>query len=418
VVADGGDYPSSVETGGEVVRRFYSLILAIGLATAACGGTTATTTSDAAAAADDQTATTGSETTDPGAGSEDGELTLADFIGGVDYSEFDEADFRAQELEIQQQVAECMAAEGFEYIPFVPSDIGGGFAGFDEEEYVKTYGFGVSTWVLQQDSFGPESDPYAQDPNQDIVEAMDDAERDEYYRLLYGGEPDIITNTPPEELEAMSPEELDEFYNEAYRDWQPDGCYNEASADYYNDTESQAFYEEFGDDLDAFYSQAESDPRMTQAQADWSACMADKGHDFASQEEMYAYFYGDENGEGEFSKKVNELITWPDGGGGFGLVATTIAVAGGGSDSADSSADEPTDEPVEPTDDGVFEPVEPEYDIEELQPYIDEEIAVATANYECSMQMRSVWEEVYQDLEQQFIEQNLDRLTAFKAEHP
>jgi len=389
-----------------VVKRFCILIVAVGFLMAACGGTTSSTTVGPGTTGDDQTTTTGSETTDP---SDDGELTLADFFGGTDYSEFDEADYRAQELEIQQQVAECMAAEGFEYIPFVPSGIGGGFAGFDEEEYVKTYGFGISTWVLQQDSFGPENDPYAQDPNQQIVEAMDDAERDEYYRLLHGGEPEIITNTPPEELEAMSPEELDQFYNEAFQNWEPDGCYNEASSDYYNDGQAQAFYEEFGEDLDAFYLQAESDPRLTQAQADWSTCMADKGHDFASQEEMYAYFYGDENGEGEFSKKVNELITWPDGGGGFGTVATTIAVAGGGTDSGDQS--------VEPTDDGVFEPVQPEYDIEELQPYINEEISVATANYECSRDMQSVWEEVYQDLERQFIEQNLDRLTAFQAEH-
>lgn len=395
------------------MRRFYSLVVVIGLLMAACGGTTAATTTDPGATGDDPT-TTGSVATDPSDSGEtnadNGELALADFIGGIDYSSFDEADFRAQELEIQQQVASCMAAEGFDYIPFVPSDIGGGFAGFDEEEYVTTYGFGISTWVLQQDQMLPENDPYAQDPNQAIVDAMDDAEREEYYRVLYGGEPDIITNTPPEELEAMSPDELEQFYNEAYANWEPDGCYNEASNAYYNDEEAQAFYEEFGEDMDAFYSQAESDPRLTQAQADWSACMAEKGHDFASQEEMYAYFYGDENGEGEFSKKVNELITWPDGGGGFGILpATTIAVAVEGGDSVDDS--------VEPTDDGVFEPVAPQYDIEELQPYIDEEIAVATANYECSQDMQSLYEEIYKDLEQQFIEQNLDRLTAFKAEH-
>ena len=41
-------------------------------------------------------------------------------------------------MEIQQKIAECMAAEGFEYIPFVPSDVGGGFgpkAGLYAEEY-------------------------------------------------------------------------------------------------------------------------------------------------------------------------------------------------------------------------------------------------------------------------------------------
>jgi hypothetical protein len=196
------------------------IVAAFVLLLGACGGTaTETTDTGAPDAANDQsqqdsTGTSGTtdDTTTTTSGSavdagDDGELTLADFIPGA--VQFDEnTDWRAQEMEVQQQVAECMAAEGFEYIPFVPSDVGGGFVGdaFDEEEYVKTYGFGVSTWVLQDQAFqeGEGEDPYASDPNQEIVNAMDEVEQEEYYRVLYGGEPDIITNTPQEELDAMT----------------------------------------------------------------------------------------------------------------------------------------------------------------------------------------------------------------------
>jgi len=400
------------------------IVAAFVLLLGACGGTaTETTDTGAPDAANDQsqqdsTGTSGTtdDTTTTTSGSavdagDDGELTLADFIPGA--VQFDEnTDWRAQEMEVQQQVAECMAAEGFEYIPFVPSDVGGGFVGdaFDEEEYVKTYGFGVSTWVLQDQAFqeGEGEDPYASDPNQEIVNAMDEVEQEEYYRVLYGGEPDIITNTPQEELDAMTEDELNQFYNDAYSNWQSDGCQNTASEDVYGGGGAQEeFWQEFGQDFEDVMTRVESDPRMVDAQTGWSACMADHGYDYASQQDMYAYFYGDENGPGEFQQRVDAVVTWPepvfDEGGGSVVegegssssgVATTIgAVDVGGGDGSYAG---------------------PEYDMEELQPLIDEEIGVATADYECSQPLRDLQENIYTEYQQIFIDENLDRLVAFR----
>jgi hypothetical protein len=389
------------------------MLAVLAMLAAACGGTTTGTTasSDAAATAEAQSGGGDSEqesasTSEAPAGSgeidlgEDGELHLDDFIPGA--QAFDEdTNFRAQEMEIQQKIAECMAAEGFEYIPFVPSDVGGGFE-FDEsdqEEYVKTHGFGVSTWVLQEEAFGydEESDPWADDPNREIQDAMDELEREEYYRVLYGGEPPIIEETPQEELDAMTPEELDQFYMEAYENWQPDGCEPRAYEEAFGGGESDmAFWEEFGEDLDEVFMRVESDPRIVEAQQGWSACMAAKGHDFADQEEMYAYFFGTDSAgewvEGEFQQRVNELIVFPE---------------------PDPSYFENLEEGEEP-DPSLWAP---QYDIELLQPLIDEEIAVATADYECSQDMWELFETVHRELEQQFIEENLDRLMAFKEEH-
>ena len=393
--------------GGDVVKRLLLIFAVLALVVAACGGDTADTEQFGDDASGTEQAQPGegagegeepdAETTPsvPAGSGEEGELTLNDFIPGFNPTDFEEQDWRAEEMRVQQMVAECMAAEGFEYIPFVPSDIGGGFGyeEWDEETYVREYGFGIASWVLEEENsvYEEESDPWADDPNQEIVEAMDEAEREEYYRLLHGSEPEIIMNTPWEEIEAMTPEEQEAFYDEAYANWEPDGCFNEAYETIYSHGEADAFFEEFGDDLDAFYERAQSDPRIVSAQNEWSACMADKGHDYATQEEMYSYFYGDEFGEGEFSQRVNELITWPE---------------------PDPSLLEDMEEGEEPE----FDPslYGPQYDIELLQPLIDEEIAVATANYECSQGMNETWEEIYRDLERQFIEQNMDRLLAFQ----
>ncbi|MCP3997145.1 MAG: hypothetical protein GY722_19115 [bacterium] len=406
------------------MNRLPVMLSALAVVLAACGGTSTETSQDAAAtteaaAGSSTTAAAEEESTDSDGFDlgEDGELSLDDFIPGA-RAWNEETDFRSQEMEIQQSISECMAAEGFEYLPFVPADVPGGF-GFDEfdhEEWVKTQGFGISTWILEEDFMYEEADDaWADDPNMEIVEAMDEFELEEYYRVLHGGEPDIIANTPPEELEAMSEEELMEFYDEAYLNWMPDGCWNEAAEEIYGGGEADmAFWDEFGEDFEDVYSRAESDPRIVEAQIGWSACMAEKGHDYANQEEMWGYFHGYEQGgewvEGEFQKRVDAVVTWPEpvfgeldegviieGEGSVGVATTMVVVGEGGGDE--------------------FEYFGPEYDIEELQPLIDEELAVAWADYECSQDMEEVWEEVYKELEQQFIDENLDRLMAFQEQN-
>lgn len=406
------------------MKRYVSVLAVVAMLAAACGGTTADTeqfdgTLSQTAQSDQTQSTAGNTTAATGGASlddvdlgEDGELTLDDFIPGMQSGPMDESDYRAEEMAIQQQIAECMAAEGFEYVPFVPSDVGGGF-GFEEEdhgEWVKKYGFGISTFVLMEEQFehDEESDPWANDPNNDIVDAMDELEREEYYRILHGGEPQIIEDTPWEEIEAMTLEEQEQFYDEAYRDWEPDGCMNMAYEEAYGGGEAdRAFWEEFGADFEDFWTRVEVDPRIVEAQASWSTCMADKGHDFADQDAMYTYLFGGESAgeyvEGEFSLRVNELITWPGDefgeGGEEGYGETTIASVGEGEDFEEGE---------------YYGPV---YDLELLQPLIDEELSIAVADWECSQDLQDLFETVHKELEQQFLEQNLDRLLSFKEEH-
>jgi len=347
---------------------------------AACGGTTKDTT--------DPGANPGESGTSSSVPADGAPLTLTDFIPGFNPDQFSDTDFRAQELKIQEQVAACMATEGFQYIPFVQSDIGGGLSreDFGGLEYAKEYGLGISTYILQEQGRNQtEEDFKNQDPNQPIIDAMTESEREEYFRLLYGGEPQIIVDTPQSEIEAMSPEERDQFFSEAYDNWQPEGCFYEAQTEAFNQGAAEAFYEEFGDRLSTIFMRVESDPRIVDANKQWAVCMTEKGQDFRDPQAMYEYF----------DSKVNEVMGWSfsqesEGG---GVTGTTFVEEDPG--------------------DGGFG----NYDKEALQAIMDEEITAAVANVECSEDMQKTFETVYKDLEQQFVTENLADLQQFKDEN-
>ncbi|MCL1801400.1 MAG: hypothetical protein FWG25_08590, partial [Promicromonosporaceae bacterium] len=100
------------------------------------------------------------------------------------------ARLRADELVIEEEIAECMAAFGFEYHPVLlwahtpwinsqPWEV--------TEEFAEMYGFGVST-----QPFGPDRDSLGRpldlvDPNLELLEAMSDAEREAWHWALWGG---------------------------------------------------------------------------------------------------------------------------------------------------------------------------------------------------------------------------------------
>ncbi|GBE25852.1 hypothetical protein BMS3Bbin02_02142 [bacterium BMS3Bbin02] len=355
-----------------VVSAFLLLV-------AACGGTVKDTT----APGEGPDASVTPSSTPAG----DGTLEMSDFIPGFDPDQFENTDFRAQELEVQQSVAACMAAEGFEYIPYVQSGIGGGFEfeDFQGEEFAKKYGLGISTFILQEPGQDQAAEDFEnQDPNQPIVDAMSEAEREEYQRLLYGGGPPIVEDTPQEVLEAMTPEELEQFYDEAFSDWEPDGCFYQAQTEAFDMGASQAFYEEFGDRLSDIYMRVESDPRIVDANKQWAVCMTEKGQSFADQEEMYRYF----------DAKVSEVMGWSPESEGDSVSGTTVV-------EFESEGGE----------------LGERYDKEALQAIMDEEITVAVANFECSTEMQKTFEAVYKELEQQFVSENLADLQRFKDEN-
>lgn len=318
----------------------------------------------------------GGDGTDEPSGASDGEPTIQDFIpGAIAFNEDDaEQQYLQMEREAQEAIAVCMAEQGFEYIPFVPSQDMGGFVGPEnQEEFVELYGFGIATMILEEQQMDEAAmeEEMAKDPNNAIVEVMSEDEQQEYYAALHGVEPDI-------DYESMTEEEINEFYE----DWIPEGCYNDAYEELWGGEADMAFYEQFGPLMEEIFVGVESDPRIVDLEATWSACMADQGYDFTEHFDVEVYLLQRLEDVGA----IRDLDIDPEGMGyGYGS----------------------TEEPIEPGSPMAVA----------VQEIADEELLIAKADLVCSADQEEVWQEVYQEAEQRFIEENLAELEQFKADH-
>jgi len=423
------------------VKAMRRMAMAMAVLAAACAGNTA----------------------EEGEGQDD-ELSLGDF--GVSASRED-YNPRAMKMEFEEKIAECMRAQGWEYTPYVSASVTGGlgFSEYDEGEYRKTYGFGISTQSLlaEEEAEAHVADKEA-DPNAAITKRMSDDERAAYETALHGEQVEPLTE---EELETMTDEELAE-HNKRQGSGEG-GCTEEVWRQVTPDT---AFLEEFGDALEDVYERMLADPRVVKANADWSACMAERGHAFASQEEMNRYLYGEDpfgDEISEFKKRVNEASGFSDddaatvqtdqvapGGGaqtppgtapGGGAQTPPGTAPGGDADSppgtapggdADSppgtapggDADSPpgtapgggaqappsTAPGGDATGGDGADAGEPDFgiDMEKLQPLIDEEISMAVSDWDCGEDLRLLWEELFEEMERDFIDTNRERLLEFR----
>jgi hypothetical protein len=250
----------------------------------------------------------------------------------------------------------------------------GGFVGPEsQEEFVELYGFGIATMMLEEQQMDEAAieEEMAKDPNNAIVEAMPEEEQQEYYAALHGAEPDI-------DYESMTEEELDEFYVS----WVPEGCWNDAYEELYGGGEDMAFWEEFGPLMDDVFLDLDSDPRIVDLEATWSACMADQGYDFGERFDVEVYLL----------RRLEEVGAISD-----------LDIEGDGMGYGYGGGEEP------------IEPGSPMAAV--VQEIADEEILIAKADLACSADQEEVWQEVYQEAEQRFIEENRAELEQFKSDH-
>jgi hypothetical protein len=138
-----------------------------------------------------------------GAGSDDdgSDSPLSDLLG---YSDFDEAEQRRQELEVQELTAECMREFGWEYEPVDYSAMNFNdpmaehweLQASDPQAFGERYGYGIMLQYELYDAVWLESDgaantvPFEEDtfvdPNQEFVESLSPSEQEQYYEDLYG----------------------------------------------------------------------------------------------------------------------------------------------------------------------------------------------------------------------------------------
>lgn len=188
------------------------------------------------------------------------------------YSTEDQETGSAQQMQVEEIVAECMAEQGFEYIPVDYSSMDQGSFSPDElefewgtKEFAEEYGYGATTnpWGEQED-VPPEDVEEFVDPNQDYVNAMSETEQQAYWAAMYGAQA----------FEEMDPEAEVEY------DWETAGCQGRAQHEVYeggtgmDDEEFTALQEE----MNAMYESSMSDPRVSELNGTWASCMADAGY--------------------------------------------------------------------------------------------------------------------------------------------
>lgn len=329
---------------------------------------------------------------EPGAGGGGGDAdaptsgepeTLGDFFGwGNEDPAAAEARWREEEARIQELIRVCMAEEGFEYLPVVPPDDAYVISGpEDEEERVRTEGFGITTWYGNEEQFDPGVEWH--DPNQEIIEAMTDSEIDAYYAALHGTEEEQMEDATVE----IDPETGEEMV--MYEGFGA-GCYGEASEEVYgSQNASNALWEELSPELEAMYERVQADPRIVELDTQWVACMAEAGFEFESRNKMHETIYDD------FQKRVDEIVG-VNGGYGDPFVGWT-------QDEIDAFFEEKTDDEINAFFEQAQAEAQADIDQEALTALQQEEIQLATADFECGQDHLEAWTEVSRDYETEFI---------------
>ncbi len=386
--------------GNRATLRLIALVAILSILAAACGAGTTGGGNDVAAdlVDDDTSGDQSTETTAPDAG--DIPKTLADFFGYGEENRdpaADEARYREQEMEVQQSIAECMAAEGFEYTPYVQDqDFAYYGPGEDltEEEWKAKYGYGYFTMMLEETAafeeggFDQQYNP-EDDPNWVYQESLSDSERQAYEIALYGNW---------ENFEQVAPE-VDEEGNEIWVE--PDfaeigGCQNLAYEDIYGgfgpDPEQEEIWQQLEPAYDDLWSRIESDPRIVEANEEWAACMADAGYSFTTQQDIWMYL--DELGQDLWSGQEDFYQQ---------IEAQAQAL--------------PEDEREAFYEESYANvgPWGPDVDSEQIQALADEEMAIAAADTECGGDMTDLRTEVQEEYEAQFILENFELLQKQKA---
>lgn len=239
-------------------------------------------------------------TPDGNGGSSSGPVSpVAEYLGLSDLNSGDsdsEAQFMALQTEFGEQVAACMAAEGFEYIPPNLEDLNsfdattGDGIEYGTPEYTARYGFGVTTQRFAQSAVGPDLVGYDDapiedqaapgDPNDEYVNSLSDAERQAYDAALYGDTPDFAWD------ESLTDAENQELADAFYADFEPTGCFAEAEANG-PFAQATAFYDEFGEELFELYEEIEDDPRFAAQLSEIEACVTEQGLEYVDPSRPY-----------------------------------------------------------------------------------------------------------------------------------
>ena len=200
------------------------------------------------------------------------------------------ADGRANELKVQQAIAECMKVEGWEYRPVDFASSNATLDEYDEQltdpvGYGTKYGYGV---VRGYELGQQQPTTSFVDPNADYVNSLTADEMDSYDASLYGTAPEA-----PVGDDEVAPLPLEQ-----------QGCYGQAQAAVYGDSPLADI--DVSARLDELSAEAQSDPTLLDAYDTWATCMTgrDGSYEFATPDEIYSYLYDELGSTQGFDEQV------------------------------------------------------------------------------------------------------------------
>ena len=304
-----------------------------------------------------------------------------------------EAAFLESEQSRQVMVAECMAAKGFEYTPedvsaLISFDSENGGLDPSSREWTEKYGFGVTTQHFSQSQVGPNlvghEDNYGdemedfEDPNQEYLSSLDDQEQEAYQQALYGN-----MFGPGSFDETMTDEELDkQFEGDGF---DIGGCVGESfEADGVGSI--GGIYMEFGQEIGDMFQSMENHPLIIEAIKEIESCVTGEGLEFVDPSSAWEHWADDLDALSASMYEFDE--------------AMIDALEEG------EVFDQPMFDLPELSDDDKAK-------LGELQA---EEIEIALATYDCGggfNKMETIFHQVRIELEQQFVEENKEKLDEY-----
>lgn len=182
--------------------------------------------------------------------------------------DFDPGASAQEDVEIENLIAECMSAEGFDYTPkaspeaviFTAED----YEDAGTEEWVALHGYGIYKAMQAVDhAADSEAEAEPEDPNASYVASLSESEAAAYYLALYG---DAAQTLPDEETG-------DPAYS-----WEDAGCTGAADHEVTGGADPLTEFDEINTAIMDLYASVQADPRLADVAAAWSDCMADEGH--------------------------------------------------------------------------------------------------------------------------------------------
>lgn len=216
-----------------------------------------------------------------------------------------------ENLQREELIAQCMAKEGFEYIPNTNSGgtvwSGDDYDGpaWDSLEFAQKYGYGVVEWPGSSEMEEAANFEEYVDPNQGYIESLSESEQQAFHETLWGA--------PQDYEEPLDGEEENFEYS-----WEDNGCWgwaeneinsSNSAANAWEDPE----FEELFSAMEELWNVGVDSPDMIAANQEWAACMEESGFPgFATPDDAMTSMYEQQNQIYEDASTDGEEWVEPD----------------------------------------------------------------------------------------------------------